>query len=342
MENFPELDLLERLREDMDPFFQIHCEETVDIGKHSFPIYSFQNKSAVEDIEKPVLLIVGGVHGLERIGMQVVLAFMENSRELLAWDQTFKQNLSKFKLVFYPCVNPGGVFLNTRSNPQGVDLMRNAPIDGEVKSWSLAAGHRLGSFLPLYRGKKGEAMQPEAEALCQFVKKLTAKSPFTLAVDVHSGFGMRDRLWFPYATKKAPFPHIAEMMAFKKLLDRTIPQHVYLLEPQSNSYRTHGDLWDYLFLEQERLGAGKLFIPLCLEMGSWLWIKKNPSQVFKPLGIFNPLQEHRQKRILRRHMLLFDFLMKAILNYKKWTEFSSNEKRKIEEEAISYWFSPQA
>ena len=48
------------------------------------------------------------------------------------------------------------------------------------------------------------------------------------------------------------------------------------------------------------------FLPLTLEMGSWLWVKKNPRQLFSRHGIFNPLIEHRQQRVLRRHLALLD------------------------------------
>ena len=41
-----------------------------------------------------------------------------------------------------------------------------------------------------------------------------------------------------------------------------------------------------------------------MEMGSWTWVKKNPRQFFSLLGIFNPLIQHRQLRVLRRHLPL--------------------------------------
>jgi hypothetical protein len=46
-------------------------------------------------------------------------------------------------------------------------------------------------------------------------------------------------------------------------------------------------------------------------MGSWLWVKKNPRQLFSRHGIFNPLIEHRRQRVLRRHLAWLDFMTRA-------------------------------
>ena len=59
-------------------------------------------------------------------------------------------------------------------------------------------------------------------------------------------------------------------------------------------------------------------MPLTLEMGSWLWVKKNPRQLFSRHGIFNPLIAHRQQRVLRRHMALLDFLGRAAASHSRW------------------------
>ncbi len=95
------------------------------------------------------------------------------------------------------------------------------------------------------------------------------------------------------------------MHALCEIHDDTLPHHRFVLEPQSRQYLTHGDLWDHLYLRAcDRPG---MFLPLTLEMGSWLWIKKNPRQIFSRHGIFNPVIAHRQQRVLRRHVALARF-----------------------------------
>jgi hypothetical protein len=63
---------------------------------------------------------------------------------------------------------------------------------------------------------------------------------------------------------------------------------------------------------------GSVFLPLTLEMGSWLWVKKNPRQLFSREGIFNPLIAHRQQRVLRRHLPLLDFTLRAAAASARW------------------------
>jgi hypothetical protein len=53
-------------------------------------------------------------------------------------------------------------------------------------------------------------------------------------------------------------------------------------------------------------------------MGSWLWVKKNPRQLFSRHGIFNPLIEHRQQRVLRSHQMLLDFMARAACGHSRW------------------------
>lgn len=58
----------------------------------------------------------------------------------LEWDELLLQQLQSVRLVFMPIVNPGGMWANTRSNPNGVDLMRNAPQNAEGRVPFLAGG----------------------------------------------------------------------------------------------------------------------------------------------------------------------------------------------------------
>ena len=109
------------------------------------------------------------------------------------------------------------------------------------------------------------------------------------------------------------------MYVLKLRLERGLPNHVYIIEPQSRQYVTHGDLWDYLYLQFRAERPEHVMLPLTLEMGSWIWIKKNPRQVFSSLGIFNPLLPHRLQRTLRRHHALLDFLLRAAVSHENWS-----------------------
>lgn len=311
-----------------------------DTGR-SYPLASFEFGN--RDPASPVLVIVGGIHGLEKIGTQIILSFLRSWIRLLQWDQTLVKSLDDCRILFYPIANPAGMFRNSRSNASGIDLMRNAPIDADAKVYPLVGGHRLSPRLPWYRGEGAggeDGMETEAKVLADFIRRQCFGSRQSIVLDVHSGFGWIDRVWFPFASTKKPFPDVSNVLAIKQLLDRSYPHHVYKIEPQNHSYMTHGDLWDYLYLDHKKLGDGNIFLPLCLEMGSWPWIKKNPKQLFSSNGFFNPILPHRIKRAERRHFLLFNFLVKAIASGEAWDLHDPQKKKFLEEQAQRLWYSP--
>ena len=235
-----------------------------------------------------------------------------------------------------PIVNPGGMAMGTRANPNGVDLMRNAPVDAQEGVPFLVGGQRFSAGLPWYRGPKNQAMEIENQAVCDVVSAELLTRDFSLSVDCHSGFGSSDRIWFPYAHKRSPITHLAEMHALKRIFVESHNHHRYIIEPQSLQYLAHGDLWDYLYLQSEA-HPQRVFLPLTLEMGSWLWVKKNPRQLFSRHGIFNPLIEHRQQRVLRQHQLLLDFLSRAACGHPLWLP-TPDVRAQHHAQALQHWY----
>ncbi len=292
----------------------------VEVGKKSLPIVGLVIGS--QDKTAPTLGLFGGVHGLERVGTHVVINYLRPLLKQMAWDRDLRRTFEHVRLVSIPIVNPGGMLMNRRSNPKGVDIMRNAPIDAEGNLKWLVSGHRVGPWLPWYRGVQGEPMEIETQTLIQFVRDEMLESRFSFAVDVHSGFGMRDRFWYPYSSSAKDFPYFDCVSRLQRVMNQSIPYHVYKVQPQAESYLLHGDPWDLLFNEHyEKFHAlERKFIPWCLEMGSWTWLRKNPRQLFYKDGIFNPVLPHRYNRIMRRHKPLFDFLRAAVLNHGEWVQ----------------------
>lgn len=299
------------------------------------PIWCIEAGST--DIRRPAIGFFGGVHGMERIGTQVLIAYLQTLVERLQWDRHFKLLLEEVRLVFMPMVNPGGLLLNTRANPQGVDLMRSAPVNAQKNVPFLVGGHRLSPHIPWYRGRMEDDVPAEAAALFEIVRARLHPHPFSIAMDCHSGFGFRDRIWFPYARSHEPVANLPEAFAVRALFNRTWPNHsFYIMEPQSVSYTTHGDLWDFLYDEFQQRRPG-IFLPFTLEMGSWLWVKKNPRQFFSWFGHFNPILPHRQQRVLRRHLTLFDFLIAATASCEEWLP-EGTQRELYRREAMKRWY----
>jgi hypothetical protein len=316
------------------------CEARV--GDQLFPVHGITLGNP--DPSVPAVGFFGGVHGLERIGAAVVISYLRNLVNRLRWDRLLHQQLESIRLIFIPIVNPGGMWCGTRANPQGVDLMRNAPVEALERPPFLLGGQRLSAGLPWFRGNNNAPMEIEAQALCDMVEAELLNRTFSIAVDCHSGFGINDRIWFPYAHTTQPIRHLPEMHALKEIFDQTHMHHRYVFEPQSRQYLAHGDLWDHLYLRSEATQNGedsrldeRIFLPLTLEMGSWIWVKKNPRQLFSRHGIFNPLIEHRQQRVLRRHVAWLDFLTRAASSHSHWLPTGS-ARDLHKEQALEHWY----
>ena len=335
----PELLALQQLAEQAGPHVDVRvlCEAVA--GERRFPVQAFVLGSSKPDA--PAVGFFGGVHGLERIGAEVAIAFLRSVVMRLQWDDTLHRQLETVRLVFMPLVNPGGLWLGTRANPNGVDLMRNAPVESRERVPYLVGGQRLSASLPWYRGSAGAPMESESAALCALVESELLGRPLGIAVDCHSGFGLTDRIWFPYAHTARPIAHLAEMHALSEILDQSLLHHRYLLEPQSRQYRAHGDLWDHLYLAACRREDASVFLPVTLEMGSWLWVKKNPRQLFSRHGIFNPMVAHRQQRVLRTHIGWLDFIVRAAASHARWLPTGA-QRAQHHDRAMARWYGGAA
>jgi hypothetical protein len=334
----PELLELEALLEAGQPWLHSRTLCEVDSGSLRFPVSAYWLGS--DSADAPAVGFFGGVHGLERIGSEAVLAYLRHLVRRLQWDDTLHQLLQRVRLVFMPVVNPGGVYRSTRANPQGVDLMRNAPVEAQDAVPFMVGGQRLSAKLPWYRGMAGAAMQAESAALCALVTQELLGRPLAIAVDCHSGFGLVDRIWLPFAHTAQPMHHLAEAHALCQLQDQGLVHHRYVMEPQSRQYLAHGDLWDFLYLQAQHQ-PGQVFLPLTLEMGSWLWVKKNPRQLFTRHGLFNPMVQHRQERVLRGHMAWFDFITRAAASHRRWLPTGA-EREHHHRLALQRWYPPRS
>jgi predicted deacylase len=330
----PELAELERILEAHSASLAVRTLCEVRDGDERHPVLAVSLGSASKDA--PAVGFFGGVHGLERVGTQVLLSFLGSLAGRLEWDERIQRLASEVRLVFLPLVNPAGMSRRTRANANGVDLMRNAPLQSSERVAFLLGGQRLSARLPWYRGERLEA---ESAALCGLVREELLSRPFSIALDCHSGFGLRDRIWFPYAHTRHPFVHLAEVHALVSLYTEAHPVHPYLFEPQSRRYLTHGDLWDYLCVEASE--RGRVFLPLTLEMGSWRWIRKSPRQLWSRLGLFNPLPPERLSRVRRNHLAWLYFLCQAGARYREWLP-AGTERERHERRGLAAWFGHPA
>jgi hypothetical protein len=323
--------LLDNLIKASEPYAEHKILANISHDGTDYPMHALKFGSDKPGV--PVLFFVGGVHGIERIGAQVVLAFLDNFIQRLQWDESIQYTLENMRIWFIPITNPVGLKFHWRSNGNHVDLMRNAPVDAQGSVTPLIGGHRISRRLPWYRGDINQ-MELESQCLTDLVINESKGAPLSLLLDAHSGFGTTDRLWFPMASTHEPIEHLAEVYSLYQLMTRNYPNNDYLFEPQSHNYLTHGDLWDYCYLEVCKSHTN--FIPLTLEMGSWRWVKKNPLQLSR-LGVFNPMKPHRLQRTLRGHLMLMEFLIRAGRSWKNWLPKQPSRAHN-HREALDLWY----
>jgi hypothetical protein len=145
----PELEELKAILLAGSAHFDVDVVAEAHTAGPSFPLYTASIGS--RDPLAPAVGFFGGIHGLERIGTQLILHYLRALLFRLEWDELLHRQLEKIRLVFMPIVNPGGMWAHKRANPQGVDLMRNAPQRAEGRVPFLAGGqtHQLFAALVL-------------------------------------------------------------------------------------------------------------------------------------------------------------------------------------------------
>lgn len=241
---------------------------------------------------------VGGVHGLERIGAEVVIAYLQSLVTRMRWDSTLHRQLESVRLVFMPLVNPGGMLRGTRANPAGVDLNCNAPVDADDRVPWLVGGQRASPNLPWYRGAAGNPDAARGAGAVRVGMDELLSRPFSIAIDCHLGFGTRDRLWFPYAHTRAPVRHLAEMHALQDIFWPRAPaaplHHRTAEQPVPGAWRPLG-----FFAPGSRQARRRRPCLPAAHAGDGLLAlgQENPRQLFSRHGIFNPLIQHRQERV---------------------------------------------
>lgn len=253
-------------------------------------------------------LIVSGVHGLETIGIRIHLDMLRSV--LNPKSRYYSEDIAEGKLAIYsiPVLNPAGVVRLTRANAAGVDLNRNSGIMAE-KAIPFFGGHKISPALPYFRGR---TRQRETRALFRFLNEnfLRRRKKIHMALDIHSGYGAQNYLWWPYSFSNKK---VFQERAFERIAKKLRVRHPhYRIEPMALSYQTHGDLWDHALLEFEKREMKRarksLFLPFTLEIGTWQEIRKSPSRLFTAEKIFNPPKSSRKAYLKEHRQLIWDFL----------------------------------
>ena len=90
-------------------YWTFETTQSVHAKGTDFPLWKVtceNKKSPTPSKDKVCLILVGGIHGLERIGSQLCVSLIEKYYELSRWDFVFKHELENLKIVFFTFANP--------------------------------------------------------------------------------------------------------------------------------------------------------------------------------------------------------------------------------------------
>ena len=94
----PELAALEKILDLGAPHLEVQVVQQVSVASGpQLPIYAIGLGNPALDV--PAVGFFGGVHGLERIGAEVVIAYLQNVVNRLRWDGLLHQQLEQVRLV---------------------------------------------------------------------------------------------------------------------------------------------------------------------------------------------------------------------------------------------------
>ena len=98
-QSFPELEQVEAILQE-DNAMYLHSQILCRVSHHNdeLPVYALTLGNREADV--PCVTFVAGVHGLERIGTQVVIAFLEGLLERLKWDRVLAEILQRVRIHF--------------------------------------------------------------------------------------------------------------------------------------------------------------------------------------------------------------------------------------------------
>jgi hypothetical protein len=217
--------------------------------------------------EVPKVLFVGGTHGLEKVGVAMVIRLLDELVEGYVTDQRITSMLRQGEAWLVPVLNPDGYAASKRKNARGVDLNRNFGVgfsDGGAARWK---------FWPFYRGPS-----PYSEPETRAIKDLTSNVHFSIAVSFHSFGGLIN---FPYGYTREPSEDDELFRAISEEMRKRQPNEKYAARQLSWLYRPSGCLEDALYENGRTLA-------FLIEIMRWFPRFLRPDVLLNRVSWFNP------------------------------------------------------
>lgn len=161
--------------------------ESIGLTHQQRPIEAIRISAAQGKV--PRLLCIGGIHGSEWVGTEMVLQLMNKLVSEYGKNQRITDLVNEREIWLIPIVNPDGFVRRQRKTAQGVDLNRNFGVGfsnkGLLERWKRWL-HYPGPY---------PFSEPETQALKTFVER----HDFVASISFHSFGGV---IYFPYGHKR--------------------------------------------------------------------------------------------------------------------------------------------
>ena len=222
-------------------------------------------------------LFVGGIHGLEHIGVEMILWLIDTLTKQYEEDTRITELLSEIEVCLVPVVNPDGYEKHQRKNARGVDINRNFGV-----GFSNHGFWNRNKWFPFYPGPYAYS-EPETRA----IKDLIERNHFTVAVSFHSFGG---RINFPYGHTKKRAKDYELFRAIATGMQKRQRFTKYRIQQLSWLYKPAGCLEDELY---ETKGTLAFLIEIAATRAQIL----NPRIFLGPFAWFNPSNNHIQRHL---------------------------------------------
>lgn len=247
---------------------EIVSMETIGLSHEGRDIVAVKISDTPQERDKdPAVLFTSLIHGLEVIGLEVLLRLMNKLTADYGKDEYVTNLVKNREIWFIPVINPDGFVRHHRKNSRGVDLNRNFSV-GFNRSW-------------LSRWKKwffhpGE--YPFSESETKAVKDFIESHKFIIFCSFHSFWGMIN---FPYGHKKEKARDYKLFRAIGGEMAMRQPHSSYKVRQMSWFFKPSGTLEDEIYGSYNTLA-------FCIEVSKGKIRFLKPSTWFNPFRWFNP------------------------------------------------------
>jgi len=217
---------------------------------------------------KPAVRLTGGIHGNEKMGIELLVRFIEYLTANYSTDSAVKNLVDTRYICIIPAFNPDGLAADTRYNIRGVDLNRNFNDAGN--HWKPGSDHGLNAF-------------SESETLA--MQSYSSAKNFSLSITYHIG-NVLVNLPFDYGKESGG----------------VIPAQYPLVKTYAKTYTKSGtflsnpDLYIDLYMDEGTINGGDWYV-ITGSLQDWSYTQTHCLDLTIEVANYNPSSEQGVQQV---------------------------------------------